>query len=126
MKPLNDLSHFMGGDLSVSATGDLQPVNGTLRGQQRILRRLLTNPGEYVFHPDYGAGLPRYIGRNADLAKITALIRGQILLEDAVAKTPAPVITVELLGVTGGISCSIQYTDAPSGQPVTLSFNVEK
>ena len=43
---LNDLSQYVGGDLSPSGTGDLQAANGTLRGQQRVLRRLLMNPGD--------------------------------------------------------------------------------
>lgn len=125
---MNDISQYVGGDLSPSGTGDLQAANGTLRGQQRVLRRLLTNPGDYIFHPEFGAGLPQYVGQPADIAKIRALIRGQILLEDAVAKTPAPVINVTPIrgGVSGGIAVSIKYHDAASGQPVTLNFNVSK
>lgn len=125
---LNDLSQYVGGDLSPSGTGDLQAANGTLRGQQRVLRRLLTNPGDYVFHPDYGAGLPQYVGQAVDISKIRALIRGQILLEDSVAKTPAPVIAVSPIsgGVGGGIAVSIKYHDAATGQPASLNFNVSK
>lgn len=123
---LADLDQYIGADLTVSGSGDLGTSTGTLRGQQRVLRRLLTNPGDYIFHPDYGAGLPRYVGETADVPKITALIRGQMLLEDAVARTPAPVISVrQVAGADGGgFAVSIRYVDAPSGQPVTLSFNV--
>ena len=125
---LSDLDQYIGGDIAASASGDIQPATGTLRGQQRVLRRLLTNPGDYIFHPEYGAGLPSYVGQTADIAKITALVRGQILLEDAVAKTPAPVITVAPIstGSGGGFAIGIRYTDAPSGQPVSLSFQVSK
>lgn len=125
---LNDLSQYVGGDLSPSGTGDLQAANGTLRGQQRVLRRLLTNPGDYIFNPEYGAGLPQYVGQTADIAKIRALVRGQVLLEDSVAKLPAPVINVSPIngGVGGGIAVSIKYHDASTGQPVTLNFNVSK
>ena len=49
---LADLNHYIGGDLSASNTGDLSSAPGLLRSQQRILRRLLTNPGDYIFHPD--------------------------------------------------------------------------
>ena len=125
---LNDLSHYIGGDLSPSGTGDMQTVSGILRGQQRILRRLLTNPGDYIFQLDYGAGLPQYIGQLADIPKITALIRGQILLEDSVAKTPAPVVKVSAIngGVSGGFSVEILYTDASTGEQTSLNFNVSK
>jgi hypothetical protein len=125
---LADLDQYIGGDLSPSATGDLQTATGTLRGQQRVLRRLLTNPGDYIFHPEYGAGLPRYVGQPADTAKITAVVRGQMLLEDVVAKTPAPAISVAPIPSAdgGGFAVSVRYTDAPSGQPVSLSFQVSK
>jgi hypothetical protein len=123
MTTLSDLTHYIGGDLSPSATGDLQTATNTLRGQQRVLRRLLTNPGDYIFHPDYGAGLPAHVGRVTDIHQMTALVRGQVLKEDAVSKTPPPLIKVKSL-VGGGVAVSIRYTDAASGQPVVLNFNV--
>lgn len=125
---LTDLDHYIGSDLSVSGTGDLQGATDTLRGQQRILRRLLTNPGEYIFHPDYGAGLPRYVGQIADTSQIRALVRGQVLIEEAVARSPAPEIDVTAIpsAAGGGFAIAIRYTDAASGQPVTLSFEVGK
>lgn len=132
---LNDLYHYFGGDLSPSATADLNPVNGSLRGQQRILRRLLTNPREilatgevlppdYIFHPEYGAGLARKVGDVLDVPKITALIRGQILMEESVAKTPEPQILVQ--EIPSGIACTIRYVDAITKSPAVLSFNVNQ
>ncbi len=128
MTTLADLYQYIGSDLSASGSGDIQTATGTVRGQQRILRRLLTNPGDYIFHPEYGAGLPKYVGRIADIAKIKALVTGQMLLEDAVARSPAPVVGVSPIASAdgGGFAISIQYTDAPSSQPVTLSFSVGK
>lgn len=121
---MNDLYQYFGDDLNPSATGDLQPVAATTRGQQRILRRLLTNPGDYIWHPDYGAGLPRYVGSVIDVRQIKALIRGQVLLEDSVAKTPEPVIDVQ--AIQGGMTVTIQYNDAATNAPQRLSFNVTK
>ena len=66
--------------------------------------------------------LPIY--RIANIPKIKGLIRGQVLLEDAVARIPEPVIGVT--AITNGVAVSIRYTDAPSGKPVALSFNVNK
>src|SRR5574340_927824 len=119
---MHDLYQYFGSDLNASATGDLQPVDSTVRGQQRILRRLLTNPGDYLWHQDYGAGLPRIVGGMRDIPKIRALIRGQILLEDAVAKTPEPQIDVQ--EIQDGLMCTIIYVDAATNAPQTLSFNV--
>lgn len=124
MQTLNDLNQYVGGDIGASVTGDLLPVVSTTRGQQRILRRLLTNPGDYIFQPEYGAGLPRYVGEVADIAKIRALIRGQVLLEDSVAKSPEPEIVVK--AITNGLAVAIRYVDSDTRQPVALSFNVNK
>jgi phage baseplate assembly protein W len=123
--PLADLDHLWGSDLSSGNTGDLATVTGTERGKQRVLRRLMTNPGEYIWEPTYGAGLPQYIGEPGVIGEITAVIRSALALEDAVAKSPPPQVTVaELDSDPSGFSVSIAYTDAPSNQPVVLSFNV--
>lgn len=119
-----DIYHYTGGDLSTSPAGDLRPVTGTERGKQRILRRLMTNPGEYVFHPDYGAGLGQKVGQNVNLNEWKALISGQMLLEEAVASNPAPSVSLSL--IDGGVSVSVRYTDATSGTPETLSFDVTR
>jgi hypothetical protein len=125
-----DLDHYMGGDVGVSSSGDLQGITATMRSQQRVLRRLLTNPrapndgGDYFFHGDYGAGLPKRVGDVANIPEITALIRGQMALEVSVAQSPAPVITVR--AIPNGIAVSIRYTDAQTLEPVLLSFNVNR
>ncbi|MEB0133523.1 phage tail protein [Pseudomonas sp. CCI2.4] len=121
---MNDLNHYVGGDLSLSPTGGLSPVFGLDRGKQRVLRRLITNPGDYLFHTEYGAGLGQYVGALMNIPQIIALIRGQILLEDCVAATPKPAISVSSQNDT--LSVSIGYTDAPSGEPLTLSFEVNR
>ncbi|MEB0078001.1 phage tail protein [Pseudomonas sp. CCI3.2] len=121
---MNDLNHYVGGDLSLTPTGSLSLAFGMERGKQRILRRLITNPGDYLFHTDYGAGLGRYVGALINIPEVIALIRGQILLESCVARTPAPVIRVSAQNDT--LAVSISYTDAPLGEPVTLSFEVNR
>lgn len=122
---INDLYHYWGSDVSTGPTGDLLTVSATLLGQQRVLRRLLTNPGDYVFQPDYGAGLPAYVGQPMDVGKITALIRAHMLLEPSVAKVPAPQITVaQATTDLTALAVTIAYNDAASNLPVVLSFNV--
>jgi phage baseplate assembly protein W len=122
-----DLYHYFGNDLQPGNTGDLLPIDGTVRGQQRILRRLLTNPGDYLWQPDYGAGLPAYIGQAVDTGKIVALIRSQIALEACVAPLPLPEITVAQLSTeTSGFTVNIRYNDAQTKTPQILSFNVTR
>lgn len=133
MPALNDIDHYWGGDLSATPAGDVLASQGTARGQQRVLRRLLTNPRQvladgtilppdYPWQPTYGAGLPRMIGSLASPAEITAAIRGQIYLEAAVARQPEPVITVTPL--QSGVAVSVKYNDTSTGSPATLSFSV--
>jgi hypothetical protein len=119
-----DLSHQWGGDLSAGPTGDLAVVTGSQLGQQRVLRRLMTNPGDYIWQLGYGAGLGRLVGQTTNAAQIQALIRSQIFKEPAVARTPEPEIRVRAEGADGAIYVQIRYVDAPSGQTQLLSFSV--
>src|SRR3954470_12052091 len=112
-----DIGHLFSGDLQLGATGDLLAVDSVLESQQRILRRLMTNPGDYIWEPTYGAGLPRRIGRVLDITALTALIRSQMYLEDSVQQQPEPQITVQPL--LNGIYVQIQYVEVESGKPAT-------
>lgn len=122
---LSDLSQYVGSDLSSSNSGDVQTVTGVERGKQRILRRLITNPGDYIWDLTYGAGLPQWIGMPVDVPKITATIQTSLTLEDVVAKTPIPQIAIaQLPSDLTEFTVTIDYVDAPSNTPVTLSFTV--
>ncbi len=121
-----DLSQQWGSDLSVSPTGDLALVSGSLLGQQRVLRRLMTNAGDYIWQLNYGAGLAQFIGQPANAGQIQAVIRSQIFKEAVVARTPEPDISAQLdpTGGTGTVYAQVRYVDAPSGQTQVLSFSV--
>jgi phage baseplate assembly protein W len=118
-----DAWHQFGADLAVGATGDVLPVDGSLLGQQRVLRRLLTNPGDYIWSPGYGAGLARFVGQPASAARIEAVIRSQILQEAAVAQTPAPVVAVTADNA-GTVYVELRYADAATGATQSLTFSV--
>ncbi|MDE2103832.1 MAG: phage tail protein [Patescibacteria group bacterium] len=120
---LNDLYHYWGNDLTVANSGDFLTAQTLIRSQQRVLRRLLTNPGDYVFQPSYGAGLPQWIGQPLDVAKLTALIVSQMQLEDSVAQSPAPTVALTQPD-SSTISVTVNYTEAATNTPVVLSFNV--
>ena len=118
-----DLAHFYGDDLAVAPSGDLATVAMTQLGQQRVLRRLLTNPGDYLWNPGYGAGLAQFVGQPANAARIRAVVRSQIFQEAAVAQNPQPVIDVQ--GNTdSSVYVYIRYADATSGETQVLSFSV--
>ena len=118
-----DASHVFGGDLRVAASGDLMVVGGADEGQQRVLRRLLTNPGDYIWNPVYGAGLGRFVGLPTDASRIAGVIRAQIFREAAVARTPEPAIVVQA-AADGAVYVAIQYADAASGSQRLLNFAV--
>ena len=117
-----DIFAYLGNDLEPSATGDLLTADSVTRSKQRVLRRLLTNPGDYIWHPEYGAGLPSRIGTLLDIEEITGLIRSQIFEEASVQKEPEPVITVT--PIPNGVSVGIRYVEAESGQESNLQFSV--
>lgn len=117
-----DIAHYFSGDLVVSASGDLLTVASVLESQQRILRRLLTNPRAYIWQPEYGAGLPAQIGLPLNEPELAALITSQMFLEDSVVQNPRPQINATAL--PNGIDAQIQYIESDSAQPTTLSFDV--
>ena len=118
-----DISHNFGQDIDFDAGGDLALAEGTELGQQRVLRRLLTNPQEYIWHGQYGAGLARFLGRPASAQRIAAIARGQIFKESVVARTPSPVIDVASNG-TGAVILTIQYADKEQQKTVLLTVPV--
>lgn len=118
-----DVWHQWGTDLVVGPTGDLATVSGTALGVQRVLRRLLTNPGDYIWQLAYGAGLGGFVGQPANAMQIAAVIRAQIFQEAAVARQPDPDIAVTGTA-TGEVDVQIRYADAGTGVTQTVSFTV--
>jgi len=109
-------------DLSFSPTSDVLLTTGSEEGRERVIRRLLTNPGDYLGHPDYGAGLPAMVGTLATPAQIEAVVRSQLLQEVAVAADPPPQVSIGT--ILNGISVIVSYNDAQTGEPVLVGFDV--
>jgi phage baseplate assembly protein W len=83
---------------------------------------LLTNPGDYLWDLDYGGGLGRFVGTPVDPATIEAVVRLQLGLETAIARTPAPQVSVEIADRTDGyVVANIIYSDLSS---VSAQLNV--
>jgi hypothetical protein len=130
-----DLFQWWKSDLVIMPSGDLLgcpgiagvnnpvPSTPTVEGEQRVLRRLMTPPGSYIWHSEYGAGLPSYVGSVATPKEIGSLIRGQMLLEASVAADPLPTVTIQGTP-TGALNTYISYADAKVGRIVTLGFDI--
>lgn len=112
-------------DLQVSPTGDLLLADGDDMARQRITRRILTAVNGYIFHLEYGAGLPQRIGAPARQNQILAIVRSQIALETSVRQNPPPSVEVTVDANNPGLfSVLIQYVSAKTG--TTVSFSVSQ
>ena len=118
-----DLALEVGGDLRVGPTGDLAIADGTLLTQQRVLRRLLTNSGDYIWQLDYGAGLGAFVGQPGTPSVIAGVVRAQLLLEPSVAMSPPPVVTVAREN-NGAVTATLTYADSTTGLISTDSFSL--
>jgi phage baseplate assembly protein W len=119
-----DLFLEWAGDLSVGSTGDLALASGPDATNQRVYRRLLTNPGDYIWQLDYGGGLARFVGTPAERADIEAVVRTQLGLESAVAASPAPQVSASVADTANGyVVADIGYSDVSSGSSVRLAVS---
>ena len=110
-------------DFQADSSGDLLMVEGDVEVRQKLERRLFTAVQGYVWHPEYGAGLPQKIGGTLGIEQIKSIVGAQLTLEASVAPSPPAQLKVEasrndpsLIGI------SIQYWDASTG--VAVSFTI--
>jgi hypothetical protein len=119
-----DLNLEWGGDLAFTAGGDLALADAVVLTRQRIERRLFTAVRGYLWHLEYGAGLPQKIGDVGTTTALLALVRANIAIEASVASYPLPQITVfQDTSNPGLFVITIVYYDATLGEQVTLSFD---
>jgi hypothetical protein len=118
-----DAALVFGGDLSIGVSGDLALARGSDLTEQRVLRRLLTSPGDYIWQLSYGAGLGQFVGAAGGAGAMGAVARAQMLAESGVAQSPLPQIAVDQSNPTG-IVLTIAYQDATTGQGIALTFPV--
>lgn len=121
-----DFDHQWGADLLLTATGDIALVQDAPLGQQRVLRRLLTNPNDYVWHTDYGAGLGAFVGQPVAAGQIESIIRTQMFRETAVQHTPEPLVDVALPegARQTSVILRISYVDASAVEVQQLQFAI--
>lgn len=117
-----DIDHYYSGDVNPSATGDLATVDALTESAQKVIRRVLTNPGDYIQHPDYGAGAPQHVGGpNSKLGGLQSKILSQLLQEPSVAVSPTPQVT--LRGDKETVYITIKYVETSTNTMQVLSFD---
>lgn len=110
-------------DFQPDSSGDLLTVDGDDEVRQRLERRLFTAVQGYVWHPDYGAGLPQKIGSVLSIPQIRSVVQAQLGLEQSVAPNPPPILRVGASpNDASTVVISIQYWDAATG--VSVSFTI--
>lgn len=118
-----DLSLTYGGDLGFSASGDLALATRDMLTRQRVLRRLLTTPGDYIWNLSYGAGLGQYVGAAGGQTLVGSVATAQMRLESRVAAQPAPTVDVTT-NPGSGLVLTIRYADASGGGSAALALPV--
>lgn len=121
---MTDTAHFWGRDIDFSASGDDLLADGALELEQRILRGLLSNPGDDQFDLTYGAGLGQYVGQALTPEKYAAIqssIMSVLMAEPDVMKIPLPNITYQADNANSFLSATISYIYAPTGQTKAIT-----
>ena len=90
--------------------------------QQRVIRRLLTNPGDYIWHTDCGAGLGSYVGAQYAPKRIEGTILNQLQFEYLVAAIPAPSVQTNVSSIGQFSSTSVKIRYMVSGTSLEDSF----
>lgn len=96
----------------VTPAGDLKQATGREALRQALLRRLLTNPGDWKTNQTFGVGARLYVkARNtpAARAQLEAAIRAQFLQDKRVASVDLVIVT-PLADGSDGIQISIITT----------------
>jgi hypothetical protein len=121
-----DIYHVFGNDLVLNANNDLATVVDVDETNQRILRRLLTAKGTYIWQTDFGASIPERIGVPISVEIVNLIkkdVKSEIFKESNVAQDPAPEIDIEL--IDNGFQCSIKYYNVQTQAYSILTFKVE-
>ena len=115
-----------GADLSVGPAGDINAVPIQANVQQRLVRRLLTNAGDYIWHTNYGAGLGGYVGQPYSPANIEGAVLNQLQLEPLVAATPTPTVKINrsATGPFSSIAVTVQYQVAGTSTENSVVLSV--
>jgi hypothetical protein len=123
---MNALFCTWGGDLSVGPGGDINIAPVQSEVEQRIIRRLLTNPGDYIWHISYGAGLGTYVGEPYLSGTIEGAILSQVQQETLVAQSPSPAVKCDAAASDAGssISVNIQYRTSGSSSPNSVALTL--
>lgn len=120
---MNDIYLDWGGDLALSDSGDIAVVSGTTFINQRVCRRLLTNPGDYLWSRTYGGGLSMFIGTPLSPYNLKAVISSQLSLEAALPAIPPPQVATRIVNSANGVVvATVTYADPATNQTIQIDI----
>lgn len=113
---------LQGGRLSVGESGDLAVLSGRENLKQALQHRIVTDPGELLFHPAYGCKIQRRKGAKNNAV---TLLRGQMDIQDALVAEPR-LKTIDAITVSAvGDALVVRSQVTPiSGDSVTIEATV--
>ncbi len=100
-------------DLQVTAYGDYATVEGYPALKQAIKIRLMTTPGEYAIHPDFGCGVNRWLKKRAtqsDQDSLRQTIIDQLSKEERISKVEEVTIESFTTGTVTGVKILVRVT----------------
>jgi phage baseplate assembly protein W len=109
-----DVATPEGADTIVGPSGDWKLVEGREALRQALLRRILTNPGEWATLPDYGVGARLYVKAKYTRAmrdELTARISSQLMRDPRVERVEQVVVDQPEAGL---LKITVQVT--PKGR----------
>jgi phage baseplate assembly protein W len=118
---------FFDGDTRTTPAGDWLLVDGREALRQALIRRVLTNPGEWKTLPDYGAGARMFVKAKDTRAardELVSRIRGQLAAETRVGSVDQ--VAIERTP-DGALKVAVTVTPAGRAErarPVTASVEV--
>ena len=95
---------------------------------QRISRRLLSNPADYIWHTSYGAGLANYVGGPYLQGPLESLVSLHLRFEPLVAQNPTPQVTAAQFesGVFSTASATVHYRSVGNGLANSVVLELDR
>jgi phage baseplate assembly protein W len=116
-------------DYVITPTGDWLTVTGEEALRQSLIRRLITNPGEWATKPNYGVGARQYVkAKNtpATRAELETRIRSQFMIDPRVASVDL-VVVAQLADGSAGVKIEAHITPRGrlrSDKPMSVRLEV--
>lgn len=102
---------FFTDDIQVNGSGDYATLSGLDALRQAIRIRLLTTPGEYAIHPEFGCGLRQFCKKRAtqsDRDALRQIIIDQLSEEERIQNVEEVTVTSFTSGTMTGVKIFIR------------------